>query len=85
MECYSPLPEDQAGEKEGERTEGYGRGTTAWLFFLASKLRYLNYGTPQGYSKMRIENNIEGEARPIKIEFKSREREQEFQESLFVG
>ena len=26
LECYSPLPEDQAGEKEGERTEGYGRG-----------------------------------------------------------
>lgn len=25
LECYSPLPEDQAGEKEGERTEGYGR------------------------------------------------------------
>lgn len=24
LECYSPLPEDQAGEKEGERTEGYG-------------------------------------------------------------
>lgn len=22
LECYSPLPEDQAVEKEGERTEG---------------------------------------------------------------
>lgn len=34
LECYSPLPEDQAGEKEGERTEGYGRGTTSWFCLL---------------------------------------------------
>ena len=51
LECYSPLPEDQAGENEGERTEGYGRGTTSWLCFLSSKLRYLNYRTKRGLFK----------------------------------
>ncbi|KAF8393483.1 hypothetical protein HHK36_021727 [Tetracentron sinense] len=44
LECDSPLPEDQAGEKEEERMEGYGRGTTSWLCFWSSKLRYLNSG-----------------------------------------
>lgn len=42
---------ERAGENEGERTEGYGRGTTSWLCFLSSKLRYLNYRTKRGLFK----------------------------------